>query len=156
LRIGVPREIKNNENRVALTPAGVLTLQSAGHEVVIETEAGLGSNFTDEEYIEVGAKIVQTAAEVWSAEMDLKVKEPLPTEYCYFRKGLLLFTYLHLAPEIELTKALLENEVVGLAYETVQLPNNSLPLLAPMSEVAGRMATQIGAQYLEKTKGGKG
>ncbi|EGQ21760.1 alanine dehydrogenase [Sporosarcina newyorkensis 2681] len=156
MRIGVPREIKNNENRVALTPAGVLTLQSAGHEVVIETEAGLGSNFTDEEYIEVGAKIVQTAAEVWSAEMVLKVKEPLPTEYCYFRKGLLLFTYLHLAPEIELTKALLENEVVGLAYETVQLPNNSLPLLAPMSEVAGRMATQIGAQYLEKTKGGKG
>ncbi|ARF18098.1 alanine dehydrogenase [Sporosarcina ureae] len=154
--IGVPKEIKNNENRVAMTPAGVYTLRSSGHEVLIETKAGLGSSFTDEEYIEAGAQIVQTAEEAWSAEMVMKVKEPIASEYRYFRKGLLLFTYLHLAPETELTKALLESEVTGLAYETVQLPNNSLPLLAPMSEVAGRMATQIGAQYLEKTKGGKG
>ncbi|PID22031.1 alanine dehydrogenase [Sporosarcina sp. P3] len=154
--IGVPKEIKNNENRVAMTPAGVYTLRSSGHEVLIETKAGLGSSFTDEEYIEAGAQIVQTAEEAWSAEMVMKVKEPIASEYRYFRKGLLLFTYLHLAPETELTQALLENEVTGLAYETVQLPNNSLPLLAPMSEVAGRMATQIGAQYLEKTKGGKG
>ncbi|ARJ39674.1 alanine dehydrogenase [Sporosarcina ureae] len=154
--IGVPKEIKNNENRVAMTPAGVYTLRSSGHEILIETEAGLGSSFTDEEYIEAGAKVVQTAEEAWSAEMVMKVKEPIAAEYRYFRKGLLLFTYLHLASEVELTKALLESGVTGLAYETVQLPNKSLPLLAPMSEVAGRMATQIGAQYLEKTKGGKG
>ncbi|PIC70878.1 alanine dehydrogenase [Sporosarcina sp. P16b] len=154
--IGVPKEIKNNENRVAMTPAGVYTLRSCGHEVLIETAAGVGSSFTDEEYIEAGAKIVQTAEEAWSAEMVMKVKEPIASEYRYFRKGLLLFTYLHLASETELTQALLKSEVTGLAYETVQLPNQSLPLLAPMSEVAGRMATQIGAQYLEKTNGGKG
>ena len=154
--IGVPKEIKSNENRVAMTPAGVFTLHSAGHEVVIETGAGLGSSFTDEEYIQAGAKIVQEAAEAWGAEMVMKVKEPIPSEYRYFRKGLLVFTYLHLASEVELTNALLDNKVIGLAYETVQLPNRSLPLLAPMSEVAGRMATQIGAQYLEKTNGGKG
>ncbi|WP_303965903.1 alanine dehydrogenase [Sporosarcina ureae] len=154
--IGVPKEIKNNENRVAMTPAGVFTLCTSGHEVLIETGAGLGSSFTDESYVEAGAKIVQTAEEAWSVDMVMKVKEPIASEYRFFRKGLILFTYLHLASEVELTKALLENEVVGLAYETVQLPNHSLPLLAPMSEVAGRMATQIGAQYLEKTKGGKG
>ncbi|MFS0574862.1 alanine dehydrogenase [Sporosarcina sp. 179-K 3D1 HS] len=154
--IGVPREIKNNENRVAMTPAGVFNLKSAGHEVIIETGAGLGSSFADEEYAEAGAKIVATAAEAWDVDMVMKVKEPLPSEYGYFREGLILFTYLHLAPELELTKVLLEKKVVGIAYETVQLPNNSLPLLAPMSEVAGRMAIQIGAQYLEKTKGGKG
>ncbi len=135
--IGVPKEIKNNENRVAMTPAGVYTLRSSGHEVLIETEAGLGSSFTDKEYIEAGAQIVQTAEEAWSAEMVMKVKEPIASEYRYFRKGLLLFTYLHLASEMELTKALLESGVTGLAYETVQLPNKSLPLLAPMSEVAG-------------------
>lgn len=154
--IGVPKEIKNNENRVAMTPAGVFTLCTSGHEVLIETGAGLGSSFTDESYVEAGAKIVQTAEEAWNVDMVMKVKEPIASEYRFFRKGLILFTYLHLASEVELTKALLENEVVGLAYETVQLPNHSLPLLAPMSEVAGRMATQIGAQYLEKTKGGKG
>ncbi|PID14167.1 alanine dehydrogenase [Sporosarcina sp. P34] len=154
--IGVPKEIKNNENRVAMTPAGVYTLRSCGHEVLIETEAGLGSSFTDEDYMDAGAKIVQTAEEAWSAEMVMKVKEPIASEYRYFRKGLLLFTYLHLASETELTQALLESGVTGLAYETVQLPNQSLPLLAPMSEVAGRMATQIGAQFLEKTNGGKG
>ncbi|PIC74259.1 alanine dehydrogenase [Sporosarcina sp. P26b] len=154
--IGVPKEIKNNENRVAMTPAGVFTLCTSGHEVLIETGAGLGSSFTDESYVEAGAKIVQTAEEAWNVDMVMKVKEPIASEYRFFRKGLILFTYLHLASEVELTNALLENEVVGLAYETVQLPNHSLPLLAPMSEVAGRMATQIGAQYLEKTKGGKG
>lgn len=156
MRIGVPKEVKNNENRVAMTPAGVFNLKSAGHEVLIETGAGLGSSFTDEEYVEAGATIVATAKEAWDAEMVMKVKEPLPSEYEYFREGLILFTYLHLAPELELTQAMLEKKVVGIAYETVQLPNNSLPLLAPMSEVAGRMATQIGAQYLEKINGGKG
>ncbi|MCM3757477.1 alanine dehydrogenase [Sporosarcina aquimarina] len=156
MRIGVPKEIKNNENRVAMTPAGVFNLKSAGHEVLIETSAGIGSNFTDEEYREAGAVIVETAAEAWAAEMVMKVKEPVSSEYGYFREGLILFTYLHLASEVELTKALLDNKVIGIAYETVQLPNRSLPLLAPMSEVAGRMATQIGAQYLEKMEGGKG
>ncbi|MCG3089406.1 alanine dehydrogenase [Sporosarcina cyprini] len=156
MRIGVPKEVKNNENRVAMTPAGAFNLSSAGHEVLIETGAGLGSSFTDEDYIEAGAKIVSSAEEAWAADMVMKVKEPLASEYGYFREGLILFTYLHLAPELELTKALLDNKVVGIAYETVQLPNNSLPLLAPMSEVAGRMATQIGAQYLEKIQGGKG
>lgn len=156
LKIGVPKEIKNNENRVAMTPAGVLSLIANGHEVYIETGAGLGSAFTDQDYIDAGAHIVQTAAEAWAGEMVLKVKEPVQSEYKYFREGLILFTYLHLAPEPELTKALLENRVIGIAYETVQLPNGSLPLLTPMSEVAGKMATQIGAHYLEKLPGGKG
>jgi alanine dehydrogenase len=154
--IGVPKEVKNNENRVAMTPAGVFTLKTAGHDVIIEKNAGLGSSFTDEDYITAGAKVVETAAEAWNAEMVMKVKEPVASEYSYLREGLILFTYLHLASEVELTKALLDKKVIGIAYETVQLPNNTLPLLAPMSEVAGRMATQIGAQYLEKTKGGKG
>ncbi|TCT24965.1 L-alanine dehydrogenase [Melghiribacillus thermohalophilus] len=156
MKIGVPKEIKNNENRVALTPAGVMTLKKAGHEVFIETGAGLGSGFTDEQYTEAGAQIVTTAKEAWSQEMVMKVKEPLPEEYDYFYEGLILFTYLHLAAEPELTKALIEKKVVGIAYETVQLDNGSLPLLTPMSEVAGRMATQIGAQFLEKPHGGKG
>jgi alanine dehydrogenase len=156
MRIGVPKEIKNNENRVAMTPAGVLNLVNFGHEVFIETGAGLGSSFTDEDYKGAGAIIVASAEEAWSQDMVMKVKEPLQEEYGYFREGLILFTYLHLAPEPELTKALIENKVVGIAYETVQLTNNSLPLLTPMSEVAGRMATQIGAQFLEKVHGGKG
>src|SRR5690606_3379311 len=139
-----------------MTPAGVLSLIANGHEVYIETGAGLGSAFTDQDYIEAGAHIVQTAAEAWAGEMVLKVKEPVQSEYKYFREGLILFTYLHLALEPELTKALLENRVIGIAYETVQLPNGSLPLLTPMSEVAGKMATQIGAHYLEKLPGGKG
>ncbi len=156
MKIGVPKEIKNNENRVAMTPPGALSLIANGHEVYIETGAGLGSSFTDNDYLLVGAHIVDTAAEAWDAEMVLKVKEPVESEYQYFHEGLILFTYLHLAPEPELTKALLENKVVAIAYETVQLPNGSLPLLTPMSEVAGRMATQIGAHYLEKLPGGKG
>ncbi|RAP27428.1 alanine dehydrogenase [Brevibacillus laterosporus] len=156
MRIGIPKEIKNNENRVAMTPAGALNLMKNGHEIFIETSAGLGSGFTDEQFVAAGAKIVQTAQEAWEMEMVMKVKEPLPTEYQYFREGLILFTYLHLAPEPELTKALVDNKVVGIAYETVQLSNGSLPLLTPMSEVAGRMSTQIGAQFLEKQEGGKG
>ncbi|MBU8905174.1 alanine dehydrogenase [Desertibacillus haloalkaliphilus] len=156
MRIGVPTEIKNNENRVAMTPAGVITLTAQGHEVYIESGAGLGSGFTDADYIDAGAKIVETAKEAWTKDMVMKVKEPLPEEYDYFHEGLILFTYLHLAAEPELTKALIEKKVIGIAYETVQMPNGSLPLLTPMSEVAGRMASQIGAQFLEKSKGGKG
>ncbi|WP_342044702.1 alanine dehydrogenase [Bacillus sp. OTU530] len=156
MRIGIPKEVKNNENRVAMTPAGVIHLVGGGHEVYIETEAGIGSGFTDKEYEKAGAVIVRTAQEAWSMDMVMKVKEPIQSEYIYFREGLILFTYLHLAAEPELTKALSEKKVVGIAYETVQLTNQSLPLLTPMSEVAGRMATQIGAQFLEKPKGGKG
>lgn len=156
MRIGVPKEIKNNENRVAMTPAGVINLVKFGHVVHIETGAGLGSGFSDADYEDAGAIIVESALKAWSMDMVMKVKEPLREEYQYFREGLILFTYLHLAPEPELTKALIENKVVGIAYETVQLSNGSLPLLTPMSEVAGRMATQIGAQFLEKVHGGKG
>lgn len=153
--IGVPKEIKNNENRVAMTPASVYTLVNAGHQVLIETGAGVGSGFSNEDYKEVGAEIVSSAADAWAAEMVMKVKEPLESEYTYFREGLVLFTYLHLAAEPELTKALVEKGVTAVAYETVEL-NRTLPLLTPMSEVAGRMATQIGAQFLQKTNGGKG
>lgn len=156
MKIGVPTEIKNNENRVAMTPAGVLNLVASGHEVFIQRGAGLGSGFSDEEYESAGGVIVETPTQAWSMEMVMKVKEPLPEEYCFFREGLILFTYLHLAPEPELTKALIDNKVIGIAYETVQLPNGTLPLLTPMSEVAGRMAAQIGAQFLEKPKGGLG
>lgn len=155
--VGIPKEIKNNENRVAITPAGVEALKLAGHEVYIETSAGLGSGFTDEVYKAAGAIMLDSAADVWGkAEMIMKVKEPIPSEYGYFRDGLILFTYLHLAPEPELTKELLEKNVVAIAYETIQLPDRSLPLLTPMSEVAGRMSVQIGAQFLEKPWGGKG
>ncbi|RXT05867.1 alanine dehydrogenase [Ammoniphilus sp. CFH 90114] len=154
--IGVPKEIKNNENRVGLTPAGVTAFKNNGHDVWVETNAGMGSGFTDEDYTAAGAKIVDSASVVWSAEMVVKVKEPLPEEYTYFREGLILYTYLHLAPEPELTKALVEKKVIAIAYETIQADNGSLPLLTPMSEVAGRMSIQIGAQFLEKSKGGKG
>ncbi|MEK5521927.1 MULTISPECIES: alanine dehydrogenase [Heyndrickxia] len=154
--IGVPKEIKNNENRVAMTPAGVVHLLNAGHKVIIETNAGLGSGFTNEEYKQAGAEIIESASDVWTkADMIMKVKEPLASEYGYFRKGLILFTYLHLAAEPELTKALVDSEVIAIAYETVTV-NRTLPLLSPMSEVAGRMAAQVGAQFLEKTQGGKG
>lgn len=154
--IGVPKEIKNNENRVAITPTGVVDLVNAGQTVLIEAGAGLGSSFTDEDYKNAGAEIVENASEVWEkADMILKVKEPLESEYKYFRKGLIIFTYLHLAAEPALTKALVENEVTAIAYETVTV-NRTLPLLTPMSEIAGRMAVQIGAHYLEKSQGGKG
>ncbi|WNF35873.1 alanine dehydrogenase [Bacillaceae bacterium IKA-2] len=154
--IGVPKEIKNNENRIAITPSGVLSFINSGHEVVIETNAGVGSGFLDEAYGEAGAQILETAADVWSkAEMIMKVKEPLPSEYELFSEGLIIFTYLHLAAEPELAKALTSKGVIAIAYETVEV-NHTLPLLTPMSEVAGRMASQIGAQFLEKPNGGKG
>lgn len=156
MRIGIPKEIKNNENRVAITPAGVVALVNAGHEVLIEMNAGLGSSFTNEAYQEAGAVIVEDAASVWaSTEMIMKVKEPISSEYKYFRKELILFTYLHLAAEPALAQALKESGVLAIAYETVAV-NRTLPLLTPMSEVAGRMAAQIGAQFLEKNNGGKG
>jgi alanine dehydrogenase len=157
MRIGIPREIKNHENRVAITPGGVEMLKNAGHELFVETSAGAGSGFPDQEYAAKGALIVGSAAEVWNqAEMIMKVKEPQTAEYGYFREGLILFTYLHLANESELTKALKESGVIAIAYETIQLEDRSLPLLTPMSEVAGRMAVQLGSQFLEKTHGGKG
>ena len=154
--IGVPKEIKNNENRVAVTPAGVNQFVHEGHEVWIQTGAGVGSGLMDEDYAAAGGVIVDTAEKAFSAEMVMKVKEPLAKEYSYFHEGLILFTYLHLAPELELTQALLEKRVVAIAYETVQTKDRALPLLTPMSEVAGRMSTQIGAQFLEKPNSGKG
>ncbi|GAB6172873.1 alanine dehydrogenase [Paradesulfitobacterium aromaticivorans] len=155
--IGVPKEIKNNENRVALTPAGVEAFCKAGHKVVIENNAGVGSGISNEEYMAVGAEILAAPSEVFArADMIMKVKEPQPAEYELFKDGQLLFTYLHLAPEPLLTAALLKKKVVGIAYETVQPSDRSLPLLTPMSEVAGRMSIQIGAQFLEKPHGGKG
>ena len=155
--IGVPKEIKNNENRVALTPAGVVAFCKAGHQVVIENNAGVGSGISDEEYLAAGAEILATPVDVFaSADMIMKVKEPLPVEYELFKDGQLLFTYLHLAPEPTLTAALLKKNVVGIAYETVQPADGSLPLLIPMSEVAGRMSIQSGAQFLEKPHGGRG
>ncbi|MBM7599383.1 alanine dehydrogenase [Virgibacillus halotolerans] len=156
MKIGVPREIKNNERRVALTPSGVTAFVDAGHKVLIETSAGNESGFLDGEYKDAGADIVSTAKEVWSADMVMKVKEPQPEEYILLREGLILFTYLHLAAEPELTKELVTKKVTAIAYETIQNNDGSLPLLAPMSEVAGRMAVQIGAQFLENVKGGKG
>lgn len=155
--IGVPKEIKNNENRVALTPAGVIALEEAGHEVYIENNAGSGSGISNEQYVAAGGQIVMTAAQVYnSADMIVKVKEPLPAEYELFREGQIIFTYLHLAPEPELTQALLKKKVTGIAYETIQLNNGSLPLLTPMSEVAGRMSIQVGAHFLEKHASGRG
>lgn len=153
--IGIPKEIKTLENRVAMTPGGVDTLVRQGNTLLVEAGAGVGSGLSDEEYIEAGATMV-TAAEAWAAEMVIKVKEPLPAEYGYLRKDLILFTYLHLAAAESLTKALLDAGTTGIAYETVTHPDGSLPLLTPMSEVAGRMATQVGARYLEKSQGGRG
>jgi alanine dehydrogenase len=153
--IGVPGEIKNNENRVALTPGGVTQLVATGHKVLIQKDAGIGSGFTNEDYATAGAIIAEDVKDVWAAEMVMKVKEPLPSEYEYFREGLILFTYLHLAAEPALAEALKNNGVTAIAYETVTT-GRTLPLLTPMSEVAGRMAAQIGAQFLEKPKGGKG
>ncbi|WP_313631254.1 alanine dehydrogenase [Enterococcus devriesei] len=154
--IGIPKEIKNNENRVALPPSGVFDLSKHGHKVLVEKNAGAGSAISDDEYLEAGATIVDDAATAWSADMVMKVKEPLPEEYQYFRKDLLLFTYLHLAANKPLTEALIESGVNAIAYENVQPADNTLPLLAPMSEIAGRMAAQIGANYLERINGGKG
>ncbi|MDQ6596306.1 MULTISPECIES: alanine dehydrogenase [Bacillus] len=154
--IGVPKEIKNNENRVALTPAGVVSFLNAGHTVLVEKDAGIGSGFSNEDYAKAGAEIIDSADQVWEkAQMIMKVKEPLSSEYKYFRQGLILFTYLHLAAEPPLAKALKDSGVIAIAYETVEV-NRTLPLLTPMSEVAGRMAAQIGAQFLQKFYGGQG
>ncbi|MGQ9824528.1 MAG: alanine dehydrogenase [Desulfotomaculales bacterium] len=155
--VGLPRETKPQEHRVGLTPAGVDALVRVGHRVLVEKGAGKGSGFTDDDYRRAGARVVGEAGEVWSqADMVVKVKEPLPAEYRYFRPGLILFTYLHLAAEPALTQVLAEKQVTAIAYETVELANGSLPLLTPMSEVAGRMAVQVGAAFLEKPRGGKG
>lgn len=156
MRVGIPTEIKNNENRVGLTPSGVHALIEQGHEVWVERGAGMGSHFSDEDYQATGACMVSSAAEAWDVDMVIKVKEPQPSEYGYFKEGLTLFTYLHLAAEAKLTQALIDAQVTGIAYETVQTADGALPLLTPMSEVAGRMSTQIGAQFLQKFYGGKG
>jgi alanine dehydrogenase len=157
MKIAVPREIKNHEYRVALTPAGVHELVSRGHDVFIESGAGLGSAIPDEEYLAAGAKLVSTAEETWAeGELILKVKEPIEDEYGYLRSGQTLFTYLHLAADEPLTKALIAAGSTAIAYETVQTPGGALPLLAPMSEVAGRLAPQVGAFSLMKPSGGRG
>ena len=155
--VGLPKEIKDNEYRVGMTPAGVRALVDAGHKVVVERGAGEGSGFEDGLYERAGALMLGTADEVWAqAEMIVKVKEPIAPEYPRMREGQVLFTYLHLAPDTELTKQLLERKVTGVAYETITDRKGTLPLLTPMSEVAGRMAIQVGAQYLEKMRGGRG
>jgi len=155
--IGVPKEVKDHESRVGITPAGVKALVDAGHKVLVETNAGSLSSFPDDDYQAVGAEIVGDAGNVWgNADMVVKVKEPVEKEYPYFREGLVLFTYLHLAPIKGLTDALLSKKVTGIAYETVKDAAGTLPLLTPMSEVAGRLSVQIGAAYLEKEHGGRG
>src|SRR6204780_3223995 len=155
--VGVPKEIKDNEARVGVTPAGVKELTEAGHKVLVETLAGAQSGFPDAEYQNAGAEIVGEAGYTWGkSEMVVRVKEPIESEYVFFREGLVLFTYLHLAPLPALTEKLLESKVIGIAYETVRDRQGTLPLLTPMSEVAGRMSVQVGAAYLEKERGGRG
>jgi alanine dehydrogenase len=154
--VGVPSEIKTREYRVGINPGGVLSLTRKGHEVRVQRGAGLGSGITDRELERAGATLVESAAEAWAADMVMKVKEPLPAEYGFFRPGLVLFTYLHLAAVPDLTRELMRSGVRAIGYETVQRADGSLPLLRPMSEVAGRMAVQVGATHLEKERGGKG
>jgi alanine dehydrogenase len=157
MRIGIPKEIKNNENRVSLTPGGAYALIQHGHEVYVQTNAGANSGFCDESYTKVGAKILPTAEEIFAgAEMIMKVKEPIESEYKLIRPNQLVFTYFHFAADETLTKAMIQSDAICLAYETVEKPDRSLPLLIPMSEVAGRMSIQEGAKYLEKPQGGKG
>ena len=156
MRIGLPKEIKDGENRVGLTPGAVKALTRRGHQVLVETNAGLGSFLSDDEFRSAGAEIVRDAADAWAAEMVVKVKEPIPSEYHFLRADQLLFTYLHLAADRRLTEALLASGITAIAYETVQTDEGKLPLLMPMSEVAGRMATQVGASYLESHHGGRG
>ena len=155
MEIGVPKETKDREFRVGLTPNSVNVL-SKSHVVFVETGAGLGAGFTDEDYLQAGAKIVYSAAEAWDKPLVVKVKEPLPAEYQYLQKEQLLFTYLHLAADRELTKALMESGTTAIAYETVELADGKLPLLTPMSVIAGRLSVQFGARYLEKQQGGRG
>ncbi|MER6596482.1 alanine dehydrogenase [Micromonospora purpureochromogenes] len=157
MKVGIPREVKNHEYRVAITPAGVNEFTRHGHEVFVESGAGVGSTISDDEFAAAGAKILGTADEVWdTAELVLKVKEPIAEEYHRMREGQVLFTYLHLAASKECTDALVDRKVTGIAYETVEMPDRSLPLLAPMSEVAGRLAPQVGAFYMMRTGGGRG
>ncbi|HLG97734.1 MAG TPA: alanine dehydrogenase [Bryobacteraceae bacterium] len=157
MTVGVPKEVKDHETRVGLVPSGTAALREAGHRVLVETQAGAGSSITDQEYVDAGAQILRSAAEVWrQADLVVKVKEPQPSEYGHFRPGLILFTYLHLAPLPDLTLKLLDAKLNSVAYETIREGDGSLPLLTPMSEVAGRMAVQVGAQYLEKPNGGRG
>ncbi|CAN5385547.1 alanine dehydrogenase [soil metagenome] len=157
MKIGLPKEIKDNEYRVGLTPAGVQALSDAGHDLYVQKSAGEGSGFSDEQYVNAGATMLETADEVWqTGDMIVKVKEPVAPEYPRMRENQLLFTYLHLAPELELTKQLMDRKVTGVAYETITDKKGTLPLLTPMSEVAGRMAVQVGATYLEKMNGGRG
>ncbi|MGW1062607.1 alanine dehydrogenase [Micromonospora sp. NBC_01412] len=157
MKVGIPREIKNHEYRVAITPAGVNEFTRGGHQVFVESGAGVGSSITDDEFAAAGAKILATADEVWeTAELVLKVKEPIAEEYHRMREGQVLFTYLHLAASRACTDALIDRKVTGIAYETVELPDRSLPLLAPMSEVAGRLAPQVGAHHLQRQGGGRG
>ena len=157
MKIGLPKEIKDNEYRVGLTPAGVQALTHAGHEVYVQKTAGEGSGFKDEQYVKAGGKLLDTPDEIWhTGDMIVKVKEPVAPEYPRMRENQLLFTYLHLAPELELTRVMLERKVTGVAYETITDKQGRLPLLTPMSEVAGRMSVQVGATYLEKMNGGKG
>jgi len=154
--IGLPKEIKDNEYRVAMTPGAVRQIAEEGHRVLLEAGAGRGSGFQDDEYRQAGATLVSVADDAWDADLVVKVKEPQPSEFDLMRPGLVLFTYLHLAAEKEVTLAMLQREVTGIAYETVETPDGKLPLLVPMSQVAGRMAVQVGSQYLEKTYGGRG
>jgi alanine dehydrogenase len=157
MKIGLPKEIKDNEYRVGLTPAGVHALTAARHTVYVQKTAGEGSGFSDEQYVKAGGQLLDTADEVWeTGDMIVKVKEPVAPEYPRMRENQLLFTYLHLAPELELTKQMLERKVTGVAYETITDHNGRLPLLTPMSEVAGRMSVQVGATFLEKMNGGRG
>ncbi len=157
MKIGLPKEIKDNEYRVGLTPAGVQALSLAGHELFVQKSAGEGSGFADDQYVKAGAGILDTADEVWqTGDMIVKVKEPVAPEYPRMRENQLLFTYLHLAPELELTKQMLDRKVTGVAYETITDKQGRLPLLTPMSEVAGRMSVQVGATFLEKMNGGRG
>ena len=157
MKIGLPKEIKDNEYRVGLTPAGVNALVNAGHSLFVQKSAGEGSGFTDEQYVKAGGKIVETADDAWGeGDMVVKVKEPIAPEYPRMRENQLLFTYLHLAPEFELTKQMMQRKVTGVAYETITDKQGRLPLLTPMSEVAGRMSVQVGATFLEKMNGGRG
>ncbi len=156
MTIGVPKEIKNNENRVSMTPAGVHSLSRQGHRVLVEKSAGEGSGFSDADYVAAGAELCASGEEAYACDLVVKVKEPLESEYRFFRKGLTLFTYLHLAPNRPLTEALVNSGVTGIAFETVQLQNGLLPLLIPMSEVAGRMSVQVGAYMQHRVSGGEG
>ncbi|MDZ7289114.1 MAG: alanine dehydrogenase [candidate division KSB1 bacterium] len=157
MKIGVPKEIKTNENRVALIPVGAELLKAQGHEILVQKAAGLGSGFQDEDYVRAGAQIVDDPAEIYgAADMIVKVKEPLPSEYPWLREGQIVFTYFHFAASRELTEAVIKSKCIAIAYETVQTPDRALPLLIPMSEVAGRMSIQEGARCLEKLYGGKG